>query len=316
MHAHLVFSTERENFALPAKFVEEVLDRPRIFHLAGMPDHIAGVLLHRGAWLPAIDAGPRLGLAARSGREAALVVRRGGARFALTADVVLGIREWQEAAELGVVITDLGLVTPVDPNLLFRSETNLAEEVAVMPALSPTVSLVVFRMHGEDFGTDIANVVEVLEYREPVHVPRAPDFVEGVVPVRDSVLPIIDLRKRMEIPCGAPTADTRLIVVLIDDERVGLLVDSVLEVVHVTSDQVSAPPAFFRGVSAEYLQGLARVGERLVIVLRLERILTSQERIALLRADLANVELEEAELVPAGSLPPEPDKPKRGRRKT
>src|SRR5205085_6204583 len=103
-----------------------------------------------------------------------------------------------------------------------------------------------------------------------------------------------DLRKRLEVPVSPPTADTRIIVVLIDEERVGLLVDSVVEVVHVSADNVSQPPAFFRGVSSEYLQGLARMGERLVIVLRLERVLTSQERIALLRADLSDMEMEEA----------------------
>jgi purine-binding chemotaxis protein CheW len=97
--------------------------------------------------------------------------------------------------------------------------------------------------------------------------------------------------------------------VLIDDERVGLLVDSVVEVAHLSSNDVSEPPAFFRGVAAEYLQGLARTGERLIIVLRLERILTSQERIALLRAELSQPE-------PADTPSPSPSQSKRGRRAT
>lgn len=301
MDSHLVFATDGERFGLPADVVEEVLDYPAIRHLAGMPDHVAGVLYHRGAWLPAIDAAPRFGLRPRNGRDAALVVKRGRSRFALTADAVLGIREWATTPEQTVVATDLGLVTPVDPSLLFRSDVVLDEEVESMPAASTNVSLVIFKMQGEEFGADIGNVVEVLEYRPPVHVPRAPEFVEGVVHIRDSVLPIIDLRKRMEIATSDPSPDTRIIVVLIDEERVGLLVDAVVEVAHIAADRVSQPPAFFRGVSAEYLQGLARVGDRLVIVLRLERILTSQERIALLRADLSDHEMEEAELAVADS---------------
>ncbi|MGQ0561761.1 MAG: chemotaxis protein CheW [Gemmatimonadota bacterium] len=310
MDSHLVFLTEGERFGLPANVVEEVIDAPTVRHLAGMPPHVAGVVFHRGAWLPAIDAAPRLGLQPRAARAAALVVRRGAGRFALIADHVLGIREWTDTTDLGVVTTDLGLVTPVDPNLLFRSDMNLDEEVSYMPATSTTVSIVVFRMHGEEFGTDISNVIEVLEYREPVHVPRAPDFIDGVVQVRDTVLPIIDLRKRMEIPVAPPSADTRIIVVLIDEERVGLLVDSVLEVLHMSSDNVAQPPTFFRGLAAEYLQGLARVGERLVIVLRLERILTSQERIALLRADFTLLEPDEPrELTTIGQA-----EKKRGRR--
>ena len=316
MDSYLVFLSEGEQFGLPSNLVEEVLDRPRVRHLAGMPEHVAGVLLHRGTWLPAIDAAPRLGLDARAGRDAALVIKRGKSRFALTADAVLGIREWSGDDDQQVITTDLGLVTPVDPNLLFRADANLDEETSPMAASSTTVSVVIFTMNGEEFGTDIANVVEVLEYRAPVHVPRAPSFVDGVIQVRDFVLPIIDLRKRMEVAEPPLSADTRIVVVLIDDERVGLLVDSVVEVAHIPSDHVAEPPAFFRGISAEYLQGLARVGERLVIVLRLERILTSQERIALLRAELTPADLEEGELVGAGNLEASPEKPaKRPRRK-
>ncbi|HEX6558940.1 MAG TPA: chemotaxis protein CheW [Longimicrobiales bacterium] len=309
MDEHLVFQTEGERFGLPAQLVEEVIDAPAVRHLAGMPSHVAGVLKHRGHWLPAIDAAPRFGLSARGPRQAALVIRRGRTRFALTADTVLGIRPLELTRDMGVVITDLGLVTPVDPALLFRADLNPDEEITVMPEANSTVSLVVFTMAGEQFGTDISNVVEVLEHRDTVHVPRAPDFVDGVVQVRDFVLPIIDLRKRMELPRSAPTLDTRIIVVLMDDERIGLLVDSVIEVAHIRADLLSDPPAFFRGVAAEYLQGMATIDERLVIVLRLDRILSSQERIELLRAELSTSEFDVQELVSAGDAPK-----KRGRR--
>jgi purine-binding chemotaxis protein CheW len=309
MDQHLVFMTEGERFALPSNVIEEVIDAPVIRRVAAMPEHVAGVIHLRGAWLPAIDAAPRLGLVPRGGRDVALIVRRGAGRFALTADRVLGIRDLAGTNEMGVTTTDLGLVTPIDPNLLFQSDIADEDEVEVMPATSDRASLVVFTMNGEEFGTDIVNVVEVLEYREPVSVPRAPEFVQGVVHIRDLVLPIIDLRTRMEVPVTPPTADTRIVVVLIDEERVGLLVDSVIEVAHMPAANISAPPAFFRGLSAEFLQGLARFGERLVIVLRLERILTSQERIALLRADFVTQEDENFDLMSFGS----PDL-KRGRR--
>jgi purine-binding chemotaxis protein CheW len=308
MDAYLIFTTENERFGLPADAVESVIDAPNIRHLAGMPEHVAGVVHERGKWLPAIDAAPRLGLPARGGRRAALLIRRGNGRFALTVDSVLGIVESLEMDDLGVAKTPFGLVTPIEPSALFRAEIDVGEEATEMQPAGSNVSIVVFTMSGEEFGTDISNVVEVLEYRPPVHVPRAPDFVEGVVHVRDFVMPIIDLRKRMEIAQSKPTNDTRIIVVLIDDERVGLLVDSVVEVAHMRSTDVSDPPAFFRGVAAEYLQGLARIGERLVIVLRLERILTSQERIALMRAELTQSEPD--------SPPQSPAQSKRGRRAT
>jgi purine-binding chemotaxis protein CheW len=249
------------------------------------------VVLHRDRWLPAIDAAVRLGLPGKTNRAAALVVKRGHGRFILLADEVLGIRSWHEATD--VIKTDIGLITPILPESLFQNELALDAEDEVMAAATTTTTIVVFRMGGEEFGTEISNVVEVLEYRPPVRMPRAPAFLEGVIYLRDAILPVIDLRKRMEIQTGPPTADTRYMVVLIDDERVALLVDAVAEVVHLRGDQLSAPPAFFRGVSAEYLQGLGKVRERVVIVLKVDRILSSEERITLLRADYKAEQMDE-----------------------
>lgn len=280
---YVVFETENERFGLPAHAVAEVLNDVQVRHIAGMPDHIAGVVLLRGRWLPAIDAAVRLGLHKRDKRAAALVIKRGAGRFVLTADAVLGIRGWPDDSD--VIKTDIGLVTPINPDALFHNELQLAGEEEVMSGKTSTTTIVVFRMGGEEFGTEIGNVVEVLEYREPVRVPKAPAFLEGVIYLREEILPVIDLRKRLEIAQAPATADTRYLVVVIDGERVALQVDAVVEVAHLRGEELADPPAFFRGVAAEYLHGLGKVGERVVIVLRVDRILSSQERIALLRAD-------------------------------
>ena len=288
---YVVFETENERFGLPADTVAEVLDNFRIRHLAGMPAHVAGVILHRERWLPAIDAAVRLGLPGRDNRAAALVIKRGTSRFVLMADAVLGIRAWHDDSD--VIKTDIGLVTPINPESLFQNELQLTAEEETMSTATSTTTIVVFRMGGEEFGTEIGNVVEVLEYRDPVRVPKAPDFLEGVIYVRDSIMPVIDLRKRMEIQVTPATADTRFLVVLIDEERVALLVDAVVEVAHLRGDALVDPPPFFRGVAAEYLHGLGKLRDRMVIVLKIDRILTSQERIALLRADYKQEQMDE-----------------------
>src|SRR5688500_7431943 len=100
MASYLVFMTEGERFGLPANVIEDVIDAPTFRHLCGMPDRVAGVAFHRGTWLPASDAAPRLGLPARVGRATALIIRRGKGRFALTADNVLGIRVMEKPDEL------------------------------------------------------------------------------------------------------------------------------------------------------------------------------------------------------------------------
>ena len=288
---YVVFMTESERFGMPADLVAEVIDHLQVRHLPGMPAHVAGVVRYRDRWLPAIDAAVRLGLPGREQRDAGLVIKRGSSRFVLTADEVLGIREWNE--DSNIIKTDIGLVTPIDPETLFHNELTQAAEEEVMTPPTTSTTIVVFRMGEEEFGTEIGSVVEVLEYREPVRMPQAPDFVEGVIYVRDAILPVVDLRKRMEIEGGPPTAETRYLIVLIDEERVALLVDAVLEVAHLRGDDLADPPPFFRGVAGEYLHGLGKVRERVVIVLKIERILTSQERIALLRADLTGERMDE-----------------------
>ncbi len=292
---YVVFSTEAERFGLPADCVAEVLDDIRVRHLAGLPAHVAGVVLHRGRWLPAIDAAVRLGLPGRKQRASALIVKRGGGRFVLLADTVVGIRSWPATSD--AVRTDAGLVTPIDPESLFQNELAFSAEEETMAPVTSTTTIVVFRLGGDLFGADISSVVEVLEYRPPVRMPGAPAFLEGVIYLREDILPVIDLRKRMEVPAATPTLDTRYLIVLIDAERVAILVDAVVEVAHLSGNSLTAPPAFFRGIAAEYLHGLARMGDRVVIALELERILSSEERITLLRADYRTETAEADEFV-------------------
>jgi purine-binding chemotaxis protein CheW len=209
----------------------------------------------------------------------------------LLANAVLGIRSWDDESD--VVKTDLGLVTPIQPVALFRNELELTAEETIVTPTNTTTTVIVFKMGADEFGTEISNVMEVLEYRPPIHVPRAPAFLEGVIYLREDILPVIDLRKRMEIVAAPTTADTRYLVVLFDTEKVALLVDAVVEVVHLRTTELSEPPAFFRGLSAEYLQGLGRVRDRVVIVLKLDRILTSEERITLQRAEYKAEQMDE-----------------------
>jgi len=148
----------------------------------------------------------------------------------------------------------------------------------------PQVQLVTFRVGGEEFGLDVFAVHEILRYQEPTPMPRAPEFVEGVLDVRGTLVPIVDLRRRFETPGAGYGEDTRIVVVDYSHERLGLVVDSVTEVLRAPETAVSPPPAYIRGLAAEFVRGIVRVGERLVVLIDLERILSSQERIALAHA--------------------------------
>ncbi|MBI4408634.1 MAG: chemotaxis protein CheW [Gemmatimonadetes bacterium] len=290
----VLFRVGRERFALPAAAVDEVVDRVAVQTLPGLPAHVRGVLRHRGDWVPAVDPAPLLGVPAGSGGHAvALACRRGGVRFALLADAVLGIRETGPAGaeatsdrpdRFPVILDDDGPITFVDPDQLFSAGLPAGwEEDSRMHATGsvPLRSIVVFRLGAEEFGLDVSNVHEVLPYRTPTVLPKAPRFIDGVLEVRGAVVPLIDLRVRFELPTRDTGPDTRIVIVSLEEERIGLVVDAVREVLRLPATAIAPPPEYFRGLAAEYLQGIARLDQRLILVLRMERVLTTRERLAL-----------------------------------
>ena len=151
----------------------------------------------------------------------------------------------------------------------------------VRQAAVPQVQLVTFRVGGEEFGLDVFQVHEILRYTEPTPMPKAPAFVEGVLDVRGALVPVVDLRKRFELHEVRYGEDTRIILVDFQGERLGLIVDEVSEVLRVPETSVQPPPQFVRGLAAEFIRGIVRLESRLVVLLDLERILSSQERMQL-----------------------------------
>ena len=142
------------------------------------------------------------------------------------------------------------------------------------------VQLVTFRVAGQDFGFNIFQVERVLRYETPAPLPKAPDFLEGVLRYRGAAVPVIDLRKRLGVP--APhREDTRTIVLEWDGANIGVVVDAVTEVMRVAAAQVTPPPGIVKGLAAEYIAGLVVKDARTVIVLNATRLLSSQEKVAL-----------------------------------
>ncbi|MFW6079124.1 MAG: chemotaxis protein CheW, partial [Gemmatimonadota bacterium] len=135
------------------------------------------------------------------------------------------------------------------------------------------------------FALDVFEVHEVLDYEPPRSVPRAPDFVEGVLDVRDGVIPVVDMRARFDLEPTTPDDETRILVVALGDERIGLIVDAVSDVVHLSPEWVDEPPEYFRGLAEEYLAGIARPAGRVLLVLRVDRVLTTEQRLALVGED-------------------------------
>ena len=146
------------------------------------------------------------------------------------------------------------------------------------------VQLVGFRIGVQEFAFDILQVERILRYSAPSPVPRAPAFLEGVLPYENGVIPVVDLRKRLEAPAEARD-ETRVVVIDLDGERVGVVVDDVREVLRVDASVIAAPPALVRGLAADYVHGVANVGNRTLVLLNARRLFSSDERLALQRAE-------------------------------
>jgi purine-binding chemotaxis protein CheW len=141
--------------------------------------------------------------------------------------------------------------------------------------------VVTFRLGDDYFAADIFSVERVLRYRAPTPVPNVPDWVTGVMEYHGRILPVVDLRRRFGLAPLEARPETRILVLSAGEEWIGAIVDAVLEVASLGPGELSAPPEIFRGLSAEFLRGILRRGERLVLVLDVPNLLSAKDRLAL-----------------------------------
>jgi len=142
------------------------------------------------------------------------------------------------------------------------------------------VKLVTFQLGLDIFAADVLCVDRVLRYTPPNAVPDVPAWVLGVMEHRDKVIPVLDLRRRVELSDDSITPETRILVLNTSGGWVGAIVDTVHEVASVPADSISSPPPLFRGLKAEFIRGMAKVSGQLVVILDVDRVMSSVDRIA------------------------------------
>lgn len=136
------------------------------------------------------------------------------------------------------------------------------------------LQLVTFSTGDEEFGVDILRVQEIIRTMAITKVPKAPEFVEGVINLRGKVIPIIDLRRRFGLQPKEHDKHTRIIVIEINTMIVGFVVDSVSEVLRIPASTVEPPPPVVAGLESEYISGVGKLEDRLLILLDLDRLLS------------------------------------------
>lgn len=138
--------------------------------------------------------------------------------------------------------------------------------------------LVIFELSGEEFGVDIMQVSEVIPVPRITRIPQAPECVKGLINLRGKILVVIDLNKRLELNSKETDSLSRIIIVEVKDTVIGMLVNSVKEVINLPLSSIQPPPEMIKSkINAEYLTGVGKVGNRLLILLNLVSVLGDEE---------------------------------------
>lgn len=143
-----------------------------------------------------------------------------------------------------------------------------------------TMQLVSFRLAQEEYGIEITKVQEIILMGEITRVPQTPDYIKGLINLRSTVIPIVDLRLRFGLPQQEQTDATRIMVVNVAGKTLGIIVDAVSEVLRISHDQIAPPPPTVAGLGREYLTGLVKLDNRLLILLDIDKILTQEQSAA------------------------------------
>ena len=140
------------------------------------------------------------------------------------------------------------------------------------------LQLVTFKVDNEEFAVDILKVQEINKMITITRIPNAPPFVEGVINLRGKIIPIVDLRKRLGFEGKSYDKSTRIIVIELDGMVLGFIVDSVSEVLRISDSTVEPPPSLVAGVESDYIEGVGKLNNRLLILLELKKIFSASDR--------------------------------------
>lgn len=302
----IVFTVAGQEFALPIANVIEIMPAPEFATpLPQSETVVSGMIGLRGNLLPLLALKQLLGLTGPASGGMIIVASIGPATVGLSVDgvreimrverstlepvpAVIASRTKGEAKVQSVIKANDGarLISVLGPEQLFREDvmTRIKQQASAAPSASKTGSNVVeriflvFRLGGQEFGLTISAVEEVAHAPQQVtRLPRAPDFLKGVINLRGSVLPIIDQRKRFDLAEAGEGDGRRLVVMRIGENIAGLIVDGVSEVLRVPESAVEPAPEL--DGTAALLEGVLNDAEsgRMILLLDPRRLLTTSE---------------------------------------
>ncbi|MGE5423519.1 MAG: chemotaxis protein CheW [Ignavibacteriales bacterium] len=305
----VTFILGQENFGIDIMNVQEIIRTPAITVIPQAPAYVEGVTNLRGNILPVVNTRVRFGME-KNERDVAnrvIVVDVRGKTVGLSVDEVSEVLRVEsdciepapamvsdaDAASItGVVKVNNGkkLVMILDAAKLCNIEHSDQADAAVRRGRDnganriddkniDEVQMVSFYLGREEFALEIENVREIIRFPEIVKVPNVPGYIRGVISLRDSLLPIVDMRIKLETGDDSVTDSTRVVVIDVQNVRIGLVVDKVFEVTRIPKDCIFPPPQGIGGESRERLKGIARLdgGKRIIMLIEPTDIMTTEE---------------------------------------
>lgn len=303
------FLLGEEEFGLEIDKVKEIIRYPEVVKVPNVPEHIKGIISLRDRLMPIVDLRTRL----QAGEEdvtdstRVVVVDYNETLMGLTVDRVFevmrvpvnvifpppevlgsdegarinGIARMEDGKRIIMLMDLKDLISSDILRQIGQSDGPGGEEPKENELFGEDLDeeqMVVFRLADEQFAVSINQVQEINRLSQITKVPRAPKYVEGVVNLRGDVIPVIDLRKRFDIPARDYNQFNRIIVSDFDKKKVGIIVDEVLEVLRVSKKSIEQAPEIVQESNIQnFLEGLANLGERMILMLNLKNILQAGE---------------------------------------
>jgi purine-binding chemotaxis protein CheW len=143
------------------------------------------------------------------------------------------------------------------------------------------VQLACFKVGPELYALDIMRIKEIIRPQKLTPIPKAPSFIEGVINLRGAVIPVADMRKRFDQPINAENRKNRIVICALASKVIGLMVDEVTEVKRFGRNEIAPAPQFIQGPQADYFLGVARRDDDLIMLIDLEKVLSTEEIIEL-----------------------------------
>jgi len=144
-----------------------------------------------------------------------------------------------------------------------------------------SIQQVIFRLDNEEYGLDIMKVNGIEKYQEVVKVPNSPEYIEGIINLRGEVLPIYSLRKKFNLVQKPMDDETKIIVTYTNDMKVGFVVDSVVEILHIDLESIVDAPKIVAGINRKYIKSVAKQEHRMIILIDVDLIVSDEEKLEL-----------------------------------